>query len=101
MTEGAHGSGYRSYWVTWFWLLVITVLEVAIVLLKVPKAVLAVSLLTLALMKAALIMAYFMHLKYERLSLIYTVVVPMVALAVILFGFVAPDALSVRHLRAR
>jgi len=46
-------------------------------------------------------MAYFMHLKYERLSLIYTVVVPMFALAVILFGFVGPDALSVRHLRTR
>ena len=101
MSEGEHSGGDRSYVVTWFWLLVITILEVAIVLVKVPRALLAISLMTLALMKAALIMAYFMHLKYERLSLIYTVVVPMFALAVILFGFVGPDALSVRHLRTR
>jgi cytochrome c oxidase subunit 4 len=101
VAEGEHGGDYRSYWVTWFWLLVITILEVAIVLLRVPRAVLATTLMILALMKAALIMAYFMHLKYERLSLIYTVVVPMVVLAVILFSFVGPDALSVQHLRAR
>jgi cytochrome c oxidase subunit 4 len=101
VAEGEHVSGYRTYWVTWFWLLVITVLEVAIVLVRVPRTLLAISLLTLALMKAALIMAYFMHLKYERLSLVYTVVVPMIALAVVLFGFVGPDALSVQHLRGR
>lgn len=98
MTEGEHG-GYRNYVVTWFWLLVITILEVAIVLVKVPRAVLAVSLMTLALMKAALIMAYFMHLRYERLSLVYTVVMPMLVLGIILFGFIAPDAIHVFQLR--
>ncbi|MGH2372042.1 MAG: cytochrome C oxidase subunit IV family protein, partial [bacterium] len=69
MSDEKHEGGYRSYLVTWFWLLVITVLEVAIVLVRVPKVLLAISLTTLALMKAALIMGYFMHLRYERLSL--------------------------------
>ena len=97
-TEHAAG-GYRVYAVTWFWLLVITVLELAIVLLHVPKIILATSLLIMAFLKAGLIVAYFMHLKYEKLSLVYTVVVPMVFLAVILFSFVAPDAIHVFRLR--
>ena len=46
-------------------------------------------------MKAALIVAYFMHLRYERVAFIYTVIAPMVVLAVVLFAFVAPDSLHV------
>lgn len=100
MAETEHASGgYRIYAVTWFWLLVITVLELAIVLLHVPKIILAAALVIMAFLKAGLIVAYFMHLKYEKLSLVYTVVVPMVFLAVILFSFVAPDAIHVFRLR--
>lgn len=101
VTGEQHDGGYRSYLVTWFWLLVITILEVAIVLVRVPRVLLAISLMTLALMKAALIMGYFMHLRYERLSLIYAVVLPMFVLVVVLFGFVGPDAVNVQHLRLR
>ena len=100
MAETEHGGGgYRVYAVTWFWLLVITVLELAIVLLHVPKIILAAALVIMAFLKAGLIVAYFMHLKYEKLSLVYTAVVPMVFLAVILFSFVAPDAIHVFRLR--
>jgi cytochrome c oxidase subunit 4 len=98
VAEGHH-RGYRIYAVTWGWLLVITLLEVAIVLVRVPRAVLVSSLVILALMKAALIMAYFMHLAYERLALVYAVVVPMVVLAVVMFAFIGPDALNVHALR--
>ncbi len=98
MTGEEHEGGYRTYLVTWFWLLVITVLEVAIVLVRVPKALLAISLVTLSLMKAALIMGYFMHLRYERLSLVYAVVLPLF-LAVVLFFGLAPDAVNVFRLR--
>ncbi len=98
MAEEQHGGGYKSYVVTWVWLLVITVLEVGIVLVRVPKVLLAISLVTLALMKAALIMAYFMHLKYERLSLVYLVVAPLF-LGIILFFALAPDAVNVLRLR--
>lgn len=100
MAETGHAEGgYRVYAVTWFWLLAITVLELAIVLLRVPKIILATALIIMAFLKAALIVAYFMHLKYEKLSLVYAVVVPMVFLAVILFSFVAPDAIHVFNLR--
>jgi cytochrome c oxidase subunit 4 len=97
--EPAHEGGYRIYAVTWFWLLAITVLELAVVILGVPKVLLAITLITMAILKAALIMAYFMHLRYEKLSLIYTVVVPMFFLAIVLFSAVGPDALSVFYRR--
>jgi len=98
VSEEQHDGGYRSYLVTWLWLLVITALEVAIVLVRVPKALLAISLVILALMKAALIMGYFMHLRYERLSMIYAVVLPLF-LAIVLFFGVAPDAINTLRLR--
>jgi cytochrome c oxidase subunit 4 len=91
---GHQQGGYRIYVVVWFWLLVFTLIEVGVVLLRVPQWVLVGSLLILALMKAALIIAYFMHLRYERLSLVYTVVTPLL-LGFVLFGALGPDALHV------
>lgn len=99
MAEKGHGGGYKIYAVTWFWLLIITMLEVGIVIAHVPKIFLIISLLILALMKAALIVAYFMHLRWERLSLIYTVITPMFFLAIVIFAFMGPDALHVLHSR--
>lgn len=99
MADTQHAGGYKVYAVTWFWLLVITIVELAIVLLHVPKAILATALVIMALLKAALIVAYFMHLRYERLSFVYAVVVPMVFLAVVLWSGTFPDALNVFNLR--
>jgi len=90
-----HAGGYKVYLTTWIWLLVITMLEIGIVLVRVPKTLLVISLIILALMKAGLIMAYFMHLRYERLNLIYAVVTPMFFLAIVLFSMLGPDALHV------
>jgi len=87
-------GGYKIYVVVWFWLLVFTVIEVGVVLFRVPQWVLVSSLLILAMMKAALIIAYFMHLRYERLSLVYTVITPLL-LGFVLFGALGPDALHV------
>lgn len=95
MAEVKHEGGYKIYAVTWGWLLVITLLEIGIVVVRVPKTLLVISLLIMALMKAGLIMAYFMHLRYERLNLIYAVVTPMFFLAIVLFSMLGPDALHV------
>ncbi|HLQ63376.1 MAG TPA: cytochrome C oxidase subunit IV family protein [bacterium] len=92
-------EGYRIYSVVWLWLLILTLLELGAVLVHVPRGLLVFLLLTMALMKAALIIAYFMHLRYERLSLVYAVVTPMFFLAIVIFAFMGPDALSVMHLR--
>lgn len=96
---GVGSEGYRIYSVVWLWLLVLTLIELGAVLAHVPRGLLVFLLLTMALMKAALIIAYFMHLRYERLSLVYAVVTPMFFLAIVIFAFMGPDALSVMRLR--
>ncbi len=96
---GGDSEGYRIYRVVWGWLLALTLLELGAVLVHVPRGLLVFLLLIMALMKAALIIAYFMHLRYERLSLVYAVVTPMFFLAIVIFAFMGPDALSVMHLR--
>ncbi|MDR7428395.1 MAG: cytochrome C oxidase subunit IV family protein, partial [Armatimonadota bacterium] len=70
------GAWYRVYLLTWFWLLVVTALEIGVVLAGVPRGWLVTLLVVLALLKASLIAAYFMHLRYERLNLVFVVAVP-------------------------
>ncbi len=93
----AHG-GYRVYWVTWGWLLLITLLEVGVVFVPMPRWMLTLLLVILAGMKAGLIIAFFMHVRMERISFIYTVLVPMV-LGVILFFALIPDGLHTLQMR--
>ncbi len=92
------GAWYKTYVVTWVWLLVITALEIGVVFGGLARMLVVALLVVLALMKATLIAAYFMHLRYERLNLIFTIVAPMV-LIIILFLGVARDALNVFVLR--
>ncbi len=101
-TDAAHGGGrwYQTYVVVWVWLLAFTVIEVGAVAVRLERALLVTLLLALSLMKAALIVAYFMHLRYERLNLIYLVLTPLI-LILVLFGGVVPDALNAFHLRPR
>ena len=53
----------------------------------------------LSLVKAALIVAYFMHLKFERLSLVLTLV-PTVVVCICLLFIVFPDSFRTREQRA-
>jgi len=51
-----------------------------------------IILIGLSLMKSAMIVAYFMHLKFERISLILTLI-PIVVILIALFGVFFPDSL--------
>jgi cytochrome c oxidase subunit IV len=52
-----------------------------------------------SIIKAALIVAYFMHLKFERLSLILTIVPTMVVL-LCLFAILFPDSFRLHNMRS-
>jgi caa(3)-type oxidase subunit IV len=87
----AHGSVFQRIWVPFFILLGITILEFAVAFgfdkSEYGTFRLWVFLL-MTLAKAFYIVAYFMHLKFERINLIYTIVLPMafiVYLLVLLF----------------
>lgn len=57
---------HPNYWAVWVWLLLLTVGEVLVAFIShIPKTVLILILLGLAVWKAALVALYFMHLKFE------------------------------------
>ncbi|HEU5179291.1 MAG TPA: cytochrome C oxidase subunit IV family protein [Candidatus Polarisedimenticolia bacterium] len=75
-----------------FWaLLVLTLAEVGIFYLHLPKLVMIISLITMALAKAGLVAAYFMHLALEKRTLALIVVSPLILSAVIIIGL-TPDS---------
>ena len=99
-TGGAPQGLTRLYLVAWAVLIAITALEVSLVLVfKVSPALRVIVLIVLALMKASLIGAYYMNLKYERLAMAYLVIIPLAALALVLFWGVVPDAARLFGLR--
>ncbi|GAB6875473.1 cytochrome C oxidase subunit IV family protein [Thermaerobacter litoralis] len=81
-----HDHGNRLYFVTWLWLLVITVLEVGVVLFHLPRAVLVGVLLLMTLLKSLLIVANFMHLRFEKLNMIYVILTPMIFALIMWYG---------------
>lgn len=75
-----------------FWaLLVLTLAEVGIVYLHLPKVIMVITLVLMALAKAGLVAAYFMHLALEKRTLALIVVSPLVLSAVIIIGLL-PDS---------
>ncbi len=80
-------------------LLVLTVVEVMLAYFHVPLTLMLTILIGLSLIKAALIMGYFMHLRFERLSLVLTLVPILVVCICLLFIFF-PDSMRSRNLRS-
>ena len=75
-----------------FWaLLVLTLAEVAVFYMGVPRLVLIVSLILMALAKAGLVAAYFMHLALEKRTLAVIVISPLVLSAILIIGL-TPDS---------
>src|SRR5256714_1345934 len=81
-------------------LLVLTLIEVVLAYIKIHDLRIFLTILMgLSLVKAALIVAYFMHLKFERLSLVLTLVPTLVVCICLLFIFF-PDSIRAREQRA-
>ncbi|MDQ1592755.1 MAG: cytochrome c oxidase subunit [Pyrinomonadaceae bacterium] len=79
-------------------LLLLTVIEVFLAYIQVPLALMLTILIGLSLIKAALILAYFMHLRYERMSLVYTLI-PMLVICICLLFIFFPDSFRIFNLR--
>ncbi|MGP0020397.1 MAG: cytochrome C oxidase subunit IV family protein [Candidatus Sulfotelmatobacter sp.] len=87
-----HDSKGQYFWV-WGALLVLTAIEVVLGYKQVfsPVRMLEV-LLVLSIIKSALIIAYFMHLKFERAIMRWMLVISVSACFVIMYFFFFPDA---------
>ena len=82
----------RHFLVAWIVLIAITAIEVSLILVfHIAPGVRAVFLIVLALMKATLIGAYYMNLRFERLAIAYIAAIPLILLALMLVA-VVPDA---------
>jgi len=103
MTAHAHAeehfAGSNKLFISiWVWLVALTLVEIFLAYKPMPIHLMLIVLLGLSIIKAALIMAYFMHLKFERLSLILTLV-PMLLVCIMLLFVFFPDSFRAKNLR--
>ena len=91
------GSKKLFMWV-WFWLLILTGVEVLLAYMKLEPHLMLILLIGLSLIKSALIVAYFMHLRFEKIGLFLVIVPTLVFCLVMILIFVFPDSLRIARL---
>ena len=97
--EGEHFAGTNKLFISvWVWLLLLTGLEVFLGYIHLDIRLMLTILIGLSVIKAALIVAYFMHLRFERLSLVLTLV-PMLVVCICLLLVFFPDSFRNRDQR--
>ncbi|MGE3178378.1 MAG: cytochrome C oxidase subunit IV family protein [Vicinamibacterales bacterium] len=91
-------SNFRTYWMTWGALLVITLVMLVLDNAQVSRGLLLTILLGAMAVKATLIAGTFMHLKHEHSGIILTVVVGLFVMGLILYVLIVPDANRIHHM---
>jgi cytochrome c oxidase subunit 4 len=79
-----------NYMGVFWWLLVLTIIEIGVIYMPMAKMAIAILLVVMAVTKAALVALYFMHLKFERRTLAMVALSPFV-LCVFLILMLMPD----------
>src|SRR6059058_6342415 len=88
----------RLFLSVWVWLLALTGFEVFLGYIHLPVVYMLVILMGASIVKAALIVAYFMHLRFERINLILTIV-PALVICICLLLVYFPDSFRSKNLR--
>ena len=88
-----HASHRRTYFHIFAWLTGLTALEVGLVFAHLNRFVLITSLCALAIVKAALVAMFFMHLRFERKTLALVVSAPLLLALILIIGLM-PDSQS-------
>jgi cytochrome c oxidase subunit IV len=92
------GSTKLFVWV-WVWLLLLTALEVFLAYERLEVHLMITILVGLSLVKSALIMSYFMHLRFERLGLVLLLIPAMVFCICVMLVVFFPDSIRLMNLR--
>ena len=92
------GSTKLFAWI-WAWLLLLTAVEVFLAYERVEVHIMITILLGLSLVKSALIMSYFMHLRFERLGLFLILVPAMVFCICMMLIMFYPDSIRLMDMR--
>lgn len=97
--ETHHFAGSTKLFVNvWLALLALTAFEVFLAYIHLAISLMLIILMGASIIKAALIMAYFMHLRFERMSLILTLV-PAMVVCISLLAILFPDSFRLFNLR--
>ena len=96
--EHIDGATTLTFAKVWIALLVLTGIEVFLCYEQLQTMIMLTALVGLSVIKAALIIAYFMHLKFERLSLFLTLF-PMLIFCILLMLIFLGDASRVPVMR--
>jgi caa(3)-type oxidase subunit IV len=83
----------------WVGLVAITFLEVFLAYMQLPPGLMLSILVILSVVKAALIMSFFMHLKYEKVSLVLFLIPATIFCLCMMFIFFFPEALRLLEMR--
>ena len=78
MSAEAHAHPQPNYMMVFYALFGLTVAEVGITYITMPEAIMVIILLVMAFVKAAMVAAYFMHLRYDNIVLSIIAVVPLI-----------------------
>jgi cytochrome c oxidase subunit 4 len=89
-TEHKHPNYMAIFW----YLAILTVVEIAVIYMPLAKFTIGVLLCALALGKASLVAMYFMHLKFETRTLGMVAVTPLL-IATLLVFVLLPDGFAV------
>jgi caa(3)-type oxidase subunit IV len=89
--ESTPRPGMRLYVAVWIGLLLIVAVEVALTYAHLPAGTLLAGLLALAIVEAALGVMFFMHLRYERRALFWSLI-PGLIFVLLMLNQVWPDA---------
>jgi cytochrome c oxidase subunit 4 len=85
---------HPNYMAIFWYLAILTVIELAVIFLPLPKFTIGILLCALALAKAALVAMYFMHLRFETRTLGMVAITPLV-IATLLVFVLLPDGFAV------
>jgi len=98
--EEAHdGASVGTNIGVWVGLVGITFLEVFLAYEELQPSVMLTVLVILSVVKAAMIMSFFMHLKYEKFSLVLLLVPAMIFCICMMFIFFFPEAFRLLQMR--
>ena len=94
------GGTTITFLYVWIALLAMTGIEVLLAYEQVPTLIMLTALLGLSIVKAALIIAYFMHMKFEKLSLFLTLF-PMLIFCILMMMVFMPDSMRLVIMRTQ
>ncbi|MDA0204325.1 MAG: cytochrome C oxidase subunit IV family protein [Acidobacteria bacterium] len=92
-------SSQRLMLKVWAGLLALTLIEVLLAYIQLAPGLMLTLLMAFSVAKAAMIMGYFMHLKFDKPALTWMLVPPLIACIVVMIAYLLPDSMRALSLR--